>query len=96
MGILEYDQREDTWGCDVIRASFVPVNYKVDVGRTAHLASPIRFDSLGLIHGPYTLPAGNPIGSSPSVKFQSFFKEFVNTSMPTDRFLPLSYVCRKQ
>ena len=34
---------------------------KVDVGRAAPFASPIRFESLGLLHDPYTLPAGNPI-----------------------------------
>ena len=41
------------------------------------MASLIRFESLGLIHGPYTLPAGNPIGPSPSVKV--FFKGFLHT-----------------
>ena len=34
---------------------------KLDVGRAAPFASPIRFESLGLLHDPYTLPAGNPI-----------------------------------
>ena len=33
----------------------------IDVGRAAPFASPIRFESLGLVHDPYTLPAGNPI-----------------------------------
>ena len=35
--------------------------FKLDVGRIAPFVSPIRFESLGLIHDPYTLPAGNPI-----------------------------------
>ena len=35
--------------------------YELDVGRIAHQASPIRFESLRLLHDPYTLPAGNPI-----------------------------------
>ena len=33
----------------------------LDVGRTAPFASPIRFESLGLLHDPYTLPEGNLI-----------------------------------
>ena len=35
--------------------------FTLDVGRAAPFASPIRFESLGLLHDPYTLPAGNPI-----------------------------------
>ena len=34
---------------------------QLDVGRVAPFASPIRFESPGLMHDPYTLPAGNPI-----------------------------------
>ena len=34
---------------------------RLDVGRAAPIASPIRFESLRLLHDPYTLPAGNPI-----------------------------------
>ena len=34
---------------------------KLDFGRVAPFASPIRFESPGLLHDPYPLPAGNPI-----------------------------------
>merc|ERR1712223_2014594 len=34
---------------------------ELGIGRAAPLASPIRFDPLGFIHGPYTFPRGNPI-----------------------------------
>ena len=34
---------------------------KIDFGRAAPFASPIRFETLGLLHDPYTLPAGSPI-----------------------------------
>ena len=34
----------------------------LDVGRVAPLASPIWLDPLAFKHGPYPLPAGNPIG----------------------------------
>ena len=39
------------------------VNYwgSIDVGRAAPFASPIRFESLGLLHDPFTLPAGSSI-----------------------------------
>ena len=49
-----------TFGSDLLKHTLgTPLT--LDVGRAAPFASPIRFESLGLLHDPYTLPAGNPI-----------------------------------